>query len=51
MRNKELVEKLIEKKYKISCAESCTGGLLASSIVDVPAASMVMDMSFVTYAN
>lgn len=51
MRNKELVELLIEKKYKMSCAESCTGGLLASSIVAVPAASQVFDMSFVTYAN
>lgn len=51
MKNKELVELLIEKKYKMSCAESCTGGLLASSIVDVPAASQVLDMSFVTYAN
>ena len=51
MKNKELVEALIEKNYKISCAESCTGGLLASSIVEVPAASQVFDMSFVTYAN
>lgn len=51
MKNKELVELLIEKKYKITCAESCTGGLLASNIVEVPAASQVFDMSFVTYAN
>lgn len=51
LKNKELVEVLIDKKYKISCAESCTGGLLASSIVEVPAASQVFDMSFVTYAN
>lgn len=51
MKNKELVELLIEKNYKITCAESCTGGLLASNIVEVPAASQVFDMSFVTYAN
>lgn len=51
MKNKELVELLIQKNYKISCAESCTGGMLASTIVDVPAASQVIDMSFVTYAN
>ncbi|MDE7263609.1 MAG: CinA family protein [Anaeroplasmataceae bacterium] len=51
MRNKELVELLIDKGYKMSCAESCTGGLLASNIVEVPAASQVFDMSFVTYAN
>ena len=46
-----LVEKLMEKGYKISFAESCTGGLLASKIVDVPNASSVLDMSFVTYSN
>lgn len=51
MRNKELVEKLIKNGYKIACAESCTGGLLASTIVDVPGSSQVIDMSFVTYAN
>lgn len=51
MKNKELVQVLIDKNYKISCAESCTGGLLASNIVEVPAASQVFDMSFVTYAN
>lgn len=51
LKNKELVDLLIEKNYKMSCAESCTGGLLASSIVAVPAASQVFDMSFVTYAN
>ena len=51
MNNNRLVELLINKGYKISCAESCTGGMLASSIVDVANASKVMDMSFVTYAD
>lgn len=51
LKNKELVQVLIDKNFKMSCAESCTGGLLASSIVEVPAASQVFDMSFVTYAN
>lgn len=51
MRNVELVELLIKKCYKISCAESCTGGMLASSIVEVADASRVLDMSFVTYAS
>lgn len=51
MKNKQLVQLLIDKKYTMSCAESCTGGLLASSIVEVPAASQVFNMSFVTYAN
>ena len=46
-----LVEKLINKNYRICFSESCTGGMLCSSVVDVPSASQVLDMSFVTYAN
>lgn len=49
--NEIVVNKLIEKGYKISTAESCTGGLLASKIVEVANASRVFDMSFVTYSN
>lgn len=51
MNEVKLVEKLIEKNLKITMAESCTGGLLASKIVNVPNASKVFDMSFVTYSN
>ncbi|MDE6013842.1 MAG: CinA family protein, partial [Anaeroplasmataceae bacterium] len=51
MHNQELVTLLQKKQLHISCAESCTGGMLASSIVEVPAASSVFDMSFVTYSN
>ena len=47
----QLVNKLIEKNRHISCAESCTGGLVASRIVNVANASRVFDASFVTYAN
>ena len=47
----QLVNKLIEKNRHISCAESCTGGLIASRIVNVANASKVFDASFVTYAN
>lgn len=46
-----VVEKLIEKNYHISFAESCTGGLCCGTIVNVTNASKVLDMSFVTYAN
>lgn len=51
MKQKQLVLKLIEKGYKIATAESCTGGMLSSTIVSVPNASAVIDASFVTYAN
>lgn len=47
----QLVTKLIEKNWHIACAESCTGGLVASRIVNVANASKVLDVSFVTYAN
>lgn len=46
-----LVEKLIEKNFHISFAESCTGGMCCGRIVNVPNASRVLDMSFVTYAD
>ena len=48
---KELVDLLIEKEWRITFAESCTGGMAASALVDVPDASKVFDGSFVTYAN
>lgn len=47
----QLVNKLIERGWHISCAESCTGGLIASRIVNVANASKVFDESFITYAN
>lgn len=47
----QLVNRLIEKNWHIACAESCTGGLIASRIVNVANASRVLDISFVTYAN
>lgn len=46
-----VVNKLIEKGYHISFAESCTGGLAAATLVSVADASRVLDVSFVTYAN
>lgn len=49
--NEKVVEILINNKKTISCAESCTGGLLAKMITDVSGASDVINESFVTYAN
>lgn len=47
----QVVDKLIEKGYHISFAESCTGGLCCGNLVNVTNASRVLDVSFVTYAN
>lgn len=51
MFEEQVVNKLTEKNYHISFAESCTGGLCCAEIVNVANASKVLDMSFVTYAN
>ena len=45
----ELVEILTKKQYKITTAESCTGGLVAATIVNVSGASEVFQAG--TYAN
>ena len=47
----KLVCLLSGKHYTVSAAESCTGGLFAASIVDVPDASKVLGYSFVTYSE
>lgn len=46
-----VVKMLTEKNMIISMAESCTGGLLASKIVNVSGSSKVFKESFVTYSN
>lgn len=46
-----VVNKLIERNYHISFAESCTGGMACAALVGVADASKVLDVSFVTYAN
>lgn len=52
MENAEkLVNLLIEKKLHITTAESCTGGMVASRLVDVANASKVFNVAYVTYAN
>ena len=35
----------------LATAESCTGGMVASSLVDIPGSSDVVDCGFVTYSN
>jgi nicotinamide-nucleotide amidase len=48
---KNLVKKLIKKKLSISFAESCTGGLLSSSITSVSGSSKVFELGLITYSN
>ena len=43
--------KLLKKKLTISFAESCTGGLLSSTITSLSGSSKIFDMGLVTYSN
>ena len=46
-----ILERLIANKLTVSTAESCTGGMIASSIVDFPGASNCFNEGYVTYSN
>ena len=46
-----LLKALVEKGYNIKLAESCTGGMIASTLVALSGASKVFEESMVTYSN
>lgn len=46
-----LSQKLLEAQAKIAVAESCTGGLIATAITEIPGSSEWFDRGFVTYSN
>lgn len=47
----EVVSILKQNNVVMSTAESCTGGMIASSIVNVPGASSVLHQGYVTYSD
>ena len=47
----KIVKLLTKNKLTLSFAESCSGGLLASSITSISGSSKVFNMGFVTYSN
>jgi len=49
--SQSIVKLLSKKKLNISFAESCTGGLLSSSITAVSGSSKVFTLGLVTYSN
>ena len=49
--SQKIVKLLKKKKLKVSFAESCTGGLLSSTITSVSGSSKVFTMGLVTYSN
>ena len=50
-----LAQKIISayaaEKKKIVTAESCTGGLIAAALTDIPGSSAVVERGFVSYSN
>ena len=47
----KIIQKLQEKGYTLTTAESCTGGLLAGKILNVSGASAVYNEGHITYSN
>lgn len=47
----DLIKLARDAGVTIACAESCTGGMLAAAMTDVPGASAVFDRGIVTYSN
>ena len=48
---RKLVESCAAQKRLIATAESCTGGLIAGAITEIPGASDIFEHGFVTYSN
>ena len=51
MFSKRTVNKLIEKNLTISFAESCTGGLLSSTITSISGSSKIFKVGLIVYSN
>ena len=49
--SQKLVKLLSKKKLKVSFAESCTGGLLSSSITSINGSSKIFTLGLITYSN
>ena len=49
--NKKIISLIKRKKMKLAIAESCTGGMLSSTITSVSGSSKVFSTGLVTYSN
>ncbi|KQS63267.1 damage-inducible protein CinA [Rhizobium sp. Leaf371] len=46
-----VLERFAEKGWRIATAESCTGGMIAGALTEIPGSSRAVDRGFVTYSN
>jgi nicotinamide-nucleotide amidase len=46
-----LIRAFAERRLKVATAESCTGGLVAALLTEIPGSSAVVERGFVTYSN
>ena len=44
-------QKLVQENLKITCAESCTGGLLSGLFTEIDGSSKIFDRGFIVYSN
>ncbi|MDC0656769.1 CinA family protein [Leisingera sp. SS27] len=51
MSTDELIRRATAAGITIATAESCTGGMIAAALTDIPGSSAVVDRGFVTYSN
>lgn len=47
----KLLDLCKDKELTLATAESCTGGLVAATLSEIPGSSLVLDRGFVTYSN
>lgn len=48
---RRVVTEASQRGLKVATAESCTGGLIAGGLTQIPGSSAVLDRGFVTYSN
>jgi nicotinamide-nucleotide amidase len=48
---REVISICIQRGLTLATAESCTGGLVAGALTEIPGSSAVVERGFVTYSN
>ena len=48
---RDVLDTLRRRRWHVATAESCTGGMIAAALTDVPGSSDVVERGFVTYSN